>query len=151
MCGMIAVQTLIIWGANLIPLGAACGGDDPRRKPTRSRVPAMVCAIEGSDGGALATPGGGVGSCGVDVRPPSDWWITNKKPATDFSVRTLQFSRCWRYAGDLPDVSNRFRAVNKLRKIRRNGFDKLKPFSPTVFAKRKSPPPFPARALRYRR
>jgi hypothetical protein len=31
-----------------------------------------VCAIEGSDGGALATPGGGVGSCGVDVRPPSD-------------------------------------------------------------------------------
>ena len=56
---MIAVQAQIIWGANLIPLGAACGGDDPRRKPTRSRVPAMVCAIEGSDGGALATPGGG--------------------------------------------------------------------------------------------
>jgi hypothetical protein len=35
-------------------------------------MPAKVCAIEGSDGGALATPGGGVGSCGVDVRPPSD-------------------------------------------------------------------------------
>jgi hypothetical protein len=35
---MIAVQAQIIWGANLIPLGAACGGDDPRR--ARSRVPA---------------------------------------------------------------------------------------------------------------
>ena len=89
----IAVQALIIWGANLIPLGAACGGDDPRRKPTRSRVPAMVCAIEGSDGGALATPGGGVGSCGVDVRPPSDSGISNKKPATECSVRALQFLR----------------------------------------------------------
>jgi hypothetical protein len=44
MCGMIAVQALIIWGANLIPSGAACGGDDPRRKPARSRVPASsVC------------------------------------------------------------------------------------------------------------
>ena len=53
----------------------------------------MTCAIEGSDGGTLATPGGGVGSCGVDVRPPSDSRIPNKKPATDFSVRALQFSR----------------------------------------------------------
>jgi hypothetical protein len=86
-----------------------------------------VCAIEGSDDGTLATPGGGVGSCGVDVRPPSDWGISNKKPATDCSVRALQLSLCWRYAGDLPDVSNRFRAVNKLQKIRRNDFDKLKP------------------------
>jgi hypothetical protein len=25
MCGMIAVQALIMWGANLIPSGAACG------------------------------------------------------------------------------------------------------------------------------
>jgi hypothetical protein len=40
MCGMIAVQAQIIWGANLIPSGAACGGDDPRRKPARSRAPA---------------------------------------------------------------------------------------------------------------
>src|SRR5207248_3121050 len=87
----------------------------------------IVCAIEGSDDGTLTTPGGGVGSCGVDVRPPSDWGISNKKPATDSSVRALRFSRCWRYAGDLPDVSNRFRAVNKLRKIIRNDFDKLKP------------------------
>jgi hypothetical protein len=40
MRGMIAVQVQIIWGANLIPFGAACGGDDPRRKPARSRTPA---------------------------------------------------------------------------------------------------------------
>jgi hypothetical protein len=39
MCGMIAVQAQIIWGANLIPSGAACGGDDPRRRPTCSRMP----------------------------------------------------------------------------------------------------------------
>ena len=39
-CGMVAVQVQTIWGANLIPLGTACGGDDPRRKPARSRAPA---------------------------------------------------------------------------------------------------------------
>jgi len=77
----------------------------------------MKCTIEGSDGGALATPGGGVGSCGVDVRPPSDWEIPKQKPATEFSVRALQFSRWWRYAGDLPDMSNRFRTINKLQNI----------------------------------
>jgi hypothetical protein len=54
---MIAMQVLIIWGANLIPSGAACGGDDPRRKPACSRMPAKL--HEGSDGGALATPGRG--------------------------------------------------------------------------------------------
>jgi hypothetical protein len=57
MCGMIAVQAQIIWGANLIPSGAACGGDDPRRRPTCSRMPANCMVMEGSDGGALATPG----------------------------------------------------------------------------------------------
>jgi hypothetical protein len=49
-------------------------------------MPANWVMMEGSDGGALATPGGGVGSCGVDVRPPSDWEISSKKPATDLSV-----------------------------------------------------------------
>jgi hypothetical protein len=58
----------------------------------RARRP-MTCAIEGSDGDALATPGGDVRSCGVVVRPPSDSRIPNKKPATDFSVRAFQFSR----------------------------------------------------------
>jgi len=38
---MVAVRAQTIWGANLIPLGAACGGGDgPRRKPARSRAPA---------------------------------------------------------------------------------------------------------------
>jgi hypothetical protein len=44
----------------------------------------MTCAIEGSDGGALATPGGGVGSCGVDVRPPSDSRISKQKARDGF-------------------------------------------------------------------
>lgn len=39
---------------------------------------------EGSDDGTLATPGGGVGSCGVDVRPPSDSRIPNKKAHDGF-------------------------------------------------------------------
>jgi hypothetical protein len=106
--------------------------------------------MEGSDGGTLATPGGGVGSCGVDVRPPSDSRIANKKPATDCSARALRFFAMMAFADDLPGVSNRFQAVNKLRKMRRNGFDKLKPISPIV-CEWKSPQPFPARALRYRR
>ncbi|MCK1511776.1 hypothetical protein IVB22_04205 [Bradyrhizobium sp. 190] len=55
---MIAVQAQIIWGANLIPSGAACGGDDPRRRPTCSRMPAN-CVMKGSDDGTLATPGAG--------------------------------------------------------------------------------------------
>jgi hypothetical protein len=80
------------------------------------------------------------------MRPPSDWGISNKKPATDCSVRALQLSLCWRYAGDLPDVSNRFRAVNKLRKIRRNDFDKLKPLWPIVLGNEKARRHFPARA-----
>lgn len=62
-------------------------------RPACSRMPANCVMKKGSDGGSLATPGGGVGSCGVDVRPPSDSEIPNKKPATDFSVRALQFSR----------------------------------------------------------
>src|SRR5262245_1356283 len=80
-------------------------------------------------------PGGGVGSCGVDVRPPSDSRIQNKKPAADFSARALQFLRWWGYAGDLPDMSIRFRMVNKLLKIRRNGFDKLQRLWPIVCVK----------------
>jgi hypothetical protein len=54
---MVAVRAQTIWG--VIPLGAACGGgDDPRRKPARSRAPAnsLVCANEGSDDGMPTTP-----------------------------------------------------------------------------------------------
>jgi hypothetical protein len=39
----------------------------------------MTCGFEGSDGGAPATPVGDVGSCGVDVRLPSDWGIPKQK------------------------------------------------------------------------
>jgi hypothetical protein len=53
----------------------------------------MVYAIGGSDGGALATPGGGVGSCGVDVRPPSDWEIPKQK-ARDGIIRAGFCSFC---------------------------------------------------------
>jgi hypothetical protein len=126
MCGMIAVQTQIIWGANLIPLGPlAAVTIRAANRHVRACRP-IVCDGEGSDGGALATPGGGVGSCGVDVRPPSDSRIPNKKPATDFSVRALRFSRWCHFASDLPDVSNHFRAVTKLHKMQRNSFDKPK-------------------------
>jgi len=79
------VQAQIIWGANLIP------GRGPRAAVTiraadrhvRACRP-KVCEIEGSDGGALATPGGGVGSCGVDVRPPSDSRIPKQKARGGF-------------------------------------------------------------------
>jgi hypothetical protein len=51
-------------------------------------------AIECSDGGALATPGGGVESCGVDVRPPSDSENSKtKSPRRIFSARALLFLR----------------------------------------------------------
>jgi len=88
---------------------------------------------EGSDDGALATPrrgalGVAASMCGR--RPIRRF--QNKMPATDFSVRALQFSRWWRYAGDLPDMSIRFRMVNELQKNRRNGFDKLKRPRPIV-------------------
>ena len=103
----------------LSPSGPRAARDGFAPRPACSRMPPNWVMMEGSDGGALATPGrGALGVCGVDVRPPSDWEISSKKPATDCSVRALQLSRCWRYAGDLPDMSNRFRAVNKLQKIR---------------------------------
>jgi len=43
-----------------------------------------IVVVKGSDGGALATPGGGVGSCGVDVRPPSDSRIPKQKARGGF-------------------------------------------------------------------
>jgi hypothetical protein len=82
---MIAAQARIIWGANLIPSGAACGGDEPPAdRHVRARRP-IVEATEGSDGGALATPGGGrCGACGVDVRPPSDSGFSEQKTRDGF-------------------------------------------------------------------
>ena len=54
---MIAVQAQIIWGANLIPSGAACGGDDPRRRPTCSRMPANCVKVRTT--ARSRRPGGG--------------------------------------------------------------------------------------------
>jgi hypothetical protein len=99
----------------------------------------MVYATEGSDGGALATPGGGRWGlrrrCAAAVRFGD---FQNKKPATDFSVRALRFSRCWRYAGDLPDVSNRFQAVNNCQEIRRDGSGELKRLWPIALSNEKA-------------
>ena len=87
---MIAAQARIIWGANLIPLGAACGGDvRAADRHVRARRP-MVDATEGSDGGALATPGRGALGLAASMcgrRPIRNF--KNKKPATDFSVRAF--------------------------------------------------------------
>ena len=59
MCGMIAVQAQIIWGANLIPLGPrAAVTIRAAGRHVRACQP-MVCEIEGSDDGTLATPGRG--------------------------------------------------------------------------------------------
>ncbi len=69
------------------PFGAACGGDEPRRKPARSRAPAN-CVKEGSDGGALATPKAGTSGVAASIGK-----FQSKKPAADFSVRAVQFSR----------------------------------------------------------
>ena len=97
---MVAVRAQTIWGANLIPLGAACGGgDDPRRKPARSRVPAnCLWWNEGSDDGMPTTPRrralGDAASCwAAAVRLGNFREDFNKKPATDFSVRALRFLR----------------------------------------------------------
>ncbi|MEH2496314.1 hypothetical protein V1294_002793 [Bradyrhizobium sp. AZCC 1678] len=128
------VQAQIIWGANLIPVG----GPHAARDDFAPRAGMFAHAGQLGGGGRLGrrrardARAGGVGSCGVDVRPPSDSRIKSKKPAADFSARALQFLRWWRYAGDLPDMSNRFRMVNELQKNRRNGFDKLKRPRPIV-------------------
>jgi len=82
---MIAAQARIIWGANLIPLGAACGGDEPRRSSTRSRVPANGgCNPKVRTAARSRRPAGGVGACGVDVRPPSDSGFSKQKTRDGF-------------------------------------------------------------------
>jgi hypothetical protein len=54
------VQAQIIWGANLIPVGGRVRRVTiSRREPPCSRMPANGVVVEGSDGGALATPGRG--------------------------------------------------------------------------------------------
>jgi hypothetical protein len=96
-------------------------------------MPANWVMMEGSDGGALATPGGGRWElrrrCAAAVR-----FENSEQKARSGFLRCGLCSFCddGVIAGDLPDMSNRFRVMNKLRKIRRNDFDKLKPLWPTV-------------------
>jgi len=94
MCGMIAVQAQIIWGANLIPSG-------PRAAVTilaagrrvRARRPIMY-GFKARTTARPRRPGDGRWKMWRRAgRPPSDSGISKKKPATDFSVRALRFSR----------------------------------------------------------
>jgi hypothetical protein len=109
-CGMIAYQA-IISGANPIPPGAIRMVDrrggaaadvdfQPRRVPARSRVPANKRLGRQLACGPQAMWGG--------VAPRRSAAVRFKKPATGLPARA-QFLRCWRYAGDLPDVSNLLR------------------------------------------
>jgi len=76
----------------------------------------------------------------VSTRPPFDSKNSKQKSPRRISPwRALQFLRCGRYADDLPDMSNRFQAVNKLQKIQRNGFDKLKLLWPIMFCEMETP------------
>jgi len=58
-----------------------------RRGPACSRMPANGGRGRLGRRRARDARAGALGVCGVDVRPPSDSGIANKKPATDFSVR----------------------------------------------------------------
>ena len=78
-------------GGNGLAAAASLAFIIRRYFPASYRMPANC--VKARTTARSRRPAGGVGSCGVDVRPPSDWGISNKKPATDFSVRALQFSR----------------------------------------------------------
>ncbi|MBR1258238.1 hypothetical protein JQ634_31755 [Bradyrhizobium sp. AUGA SZCCT0240] len=93
MCGMIAgVQSFRARTVSLLQGPLAAVASAPRRTPARSRAPADD-DFKGSDDGAPATrQATGVGSWELgrrDKRPPSDWKISTKKPAADFSARAL--------------------------------------------------------------
>jgi hypothetical protein len=89
MCGMITkVQSFRARTVSLLQGPLAAVASTPRRTPARSRVPAND-DLKGSDGGTPRdAPGDGRWEMRRrDVRPPSDWKISNKKPAADFSAR----------------------------------------------------------------
>ena len=129
-----AIQAQIIWGANLIPSG-------PRAAVTiraaSRRVRARRPIVEGSDGGALATPGRG------------RWELRRQSAAAVRFENSKQKARSGSFrAGFAIFVmvapspatcrhANRFQVLNELRKIRRKGFDKLK--LPSVSLAKKTP------------
>ena len=80
----------------------------------------------GSNDCTPTTPTGAGGMWRRAGRPPPGSEDFKKSPRRIFSERALRFSRSCHFAGDLPDVSNHFRAVAKLHKMQRNSFDKPK-------------------------
>jgi hypothetical protein len=86
-----SLEARFAWGANLIPCvwgRVRSFTQDPRRAPTRSRVPAIGVEVEGSDDGAQTTPRRRAWEMWRrDLRPPSDSKIPMKKPAADVSAR----------------------------------------------------------------
>lgn len=71
-------------------------------------------------------------------RPIGEFQRKSPRRISPRGLHDLQ--RCG-FAGDLPDVSNRFWVVNKLRKMQRNSFDKLKLPRPIIVGKIKNPLP----------
>ena len=99
MCGMIAVQAQIIWGANLIPSGprAAVTIHAASRRVRACRP--IVYGFKGSDDGTPTTPRrralGDVASCWAAAVRFGNFgeMSSTKKPATDFSVRASTIFR----------------------------------------------------------
>jgi hypothetical protein len=149
---MIAVQAQIIWGANLIPLGAACGGDDPRRKPACSRMPANLCVCDRRLGRRHARDARR-GALGVAAS------MCGRRPIRGFQTKSpRRISPCGLYDfrdDDLmpvicPTCQTVFKRSTNYGKFGKR-FRQIETDLADCFVKRKSPPPFPARALRYRR
>ena len=67
MCGMIAVQAQIIWGANLIPSGPRAAVTSRAQAGAFARAGQLLVVMEGSDDGTPTTPRrralGDVASC----------------------------------------------------------------------------------------
>lgn len=110
-------------GREPYPFGAACGGDEPRRKPARSRAPANGLK-EGSDGGALATPR--AGALGVAAS------IGGRRPIRNSKTKSpRRISPCGLCSfcddGVMPVICPTCQTVferSKNTEIRRGGFDK---------------------------
>jgi hypothetical protein len=131
-CGMVAVRAQTIWGANLIPLGAACGGgDDPRRKPARSRAPAKAYGERARTTARPRRPGDGRWEMRRRAgQPPSDWGISERS----FQRKSpRRISPCGPYDFCDDDIMpvicptcQTILTVTELHKMQRNSFDELK-------------------------
>src|ERR1700688_4653470 len=120
MCGMIARRSF--QAQTLSPPAAACGrgfqAHAARRRVRACRLTTLM--IGGSDRGSLATPVRGVGRRGIAMCGRRPIQKTHEKARGGFLGAGFMISAMSGFALDLPDVSNHFRAVNKLRKMQRN-------------------------------